>query len=217
MKIITSFSVFCIALIVVCRPFFGHSQRLILYQFGSSSTSVGQLTPRGYSPSGVTEGYFPPQMLFRPQFSDTFSQAHPPLFLPLFLNNNYASFTWETPQALTEGFYPYFFNSIYHPNKVIRDSVFVRFLDNFRAPRITNLVIVDAHNLSYFKVLDIISGTQVSLCLYNLSGRLLYSNKHYQNTYDMRDLSAGTYLYVVKMSYLGRERLDKGFVELIKK
>lgn len=82
--------------------------------------------------------------------------------------------------------------------------------------KVMDLVVVDGTKDCIFRVPEL-KGLNKSLIIFDASGGQVYESKEYFDDYDMRDLPAGTYYYIMTYVEEGQKKDIKGFVEVIRK
>lgn len=82
--------------------------------------------------------------------------------------------------------------------------------------KIMDLVVADGTHDCIFRIPDL-AGVSKSLVLYNQAGAVVYETREYQDDFDMRDLPAGTYYYILQYVENGERQTIKSFVEVIRK
>ena len=221
---------------------------LLILQFSlcAQTTLFGDFWPAGIAAAqtevsnGLTMGVGQAQVLRRPKCEAYIETSDSLYLLPHQSDERYAAFTFDVPTAHEDGTYYYHYHSLNSPEKLLTDSVYIRFLaadtteapddstDNpifppdtgrpsqLELPRVVNLVRIDHHGFHHFKVLNAASFSRMQLTLYDAHGVVVYQNNRYQNDFSMAHLSAGTYYYRLVVRYEKAEMTKNGFVELIK-
>lgn len=82
--------------------------------------------------------------------------------------------------------------------------------------KIMDLVVSDGTHDCIFRIPEL-AGIKKSLVMYNQQGVVIYETKDYYDDFDMRDLPAGTYYYILKYVENGKPQAVKSFVEVIRK
>lgn len=186
-------------------------------------------------PSGLTNGYLQPSLWVDPPIVDTVTVEDTGTFLfdlhdP---RSPYAPFVFDTAAATRSGWYRYTVREPYH-NGLRTDSLFVRFLPDSttnggndttrpRPPvppinpaRIVNLVVLDNHGLTRFRILNMSDYDRADVCLFDPAGRLIYRKRDYKDDFDFSGHTPGTYYYNVTLRKGGASTRHEGFVEVIK-
>lgn len=82
--------------------------------------------------------------------------------------------------------------------------------------KIMNLVIVDGTKDCIFRVPEL-EGLNKTLIIFDSRGGQVYESKEYYDDYDMRNLPAGTYYYILTYVEDGQKKSIKRFVEVVRK
>ncbi len=150
----------------------------------------------------------------------------------------YAPFQFDTAVATATGWYRYHVREPYH-NGIRTDSLFVWFLSIPTPPGpvipgdttlpqspvpspasaadIVNLVVLDDHDLTRFKILNLADFERAEATLFDRSGRAIYHSKDYRNDFDFANRTPDTYYYIVALHRGGTVTRQKGFVEVVER
>lgn len=85
-----------------------------------------------------------------------------------------------------------------------------------RDMKVMDLVVSDGSHDCIFRIPELASVAK-SLIMYNQQGEVVYETKEYYDNFDMRDLPAGTYYYILQYVENGKSQAIKSFVEVIRK
>lgn len=85
-----------------------------------------------------------------------------------------------------------------------------------RDMKVMDLVVSDGSHDCIFRIPELASVAK-SLVMYNQQGEVIYETKEYYDNFDMRDLPAGTYYYILQYVENGKSQAIKSFVEVIRK
>ncbi len=212
----------------------------------AQTTLFGDFWPMGITAAQtevsdkLTMGIWQPSVLRRPKCEAYIETTDSLYLLPIHNDERYVSFAFETPTALKDGFYYYHYRALNSPEKLLTDSIYIRFLisdtignpndstenpdsppdsvypPQLELPRVVNLVRIDHLGLHYFKILNADAFSRMQLTLYDAHGVVVYQNNRYQNDFSMAHLPSGTYYYHLVVMYKNTEMTKNGFVELIK-
>ena len=188
----------------------------------------------------LTMGVLQPQVLRRPKCEAYIETTDSLYFLSHQSDERYTAFTFDVPTAHEDGYYYYHYRALNSPEKLLTDSVYIRFLatdttetpndstDNpifppdtvgpsqLELPQVVNLVMIDHHGFHTLRVLNAASFSRLRLTLYDVRGLMIYQNDRYQNDFNMSHLPEGTYFYRLVAVSQQTEMTKNGFVELIK-
>lgn len=188
----------------------------------------------------LTMGVLQPQVLRRPKCEAYIETTDSLYLLPLHSDERYAAFAFEMPTAIKDGTYYYHYRALNSPEKLLTDSVYIRFLisdttgqpddsiedpptppdtvgpSQLELPQVVNLVMIDHHGFHTLRVLNAASFSRLRLTLYDVRGLMIYQNDRYQNDFNMSHLPEGTYFYRLVALSQQAEMTKNGFVELIK-
>lgn len=225
--------------VLLCWP-------LSLRAQSTQSTLFGDCNPMGITSAATTAtdlltvGIHQAQVLRRPKCEAYIETTDSLYLLPHHSDERYAAFAFEVPIATKDGTYYYHYHSLNSPEKLLTDSVYIRFLaddtigepndstdhpifppdtgqpSQLELPHVVNLVRIDHHGFHHFKVLNATSFSRMQLTLYDARGVVVYQNNRYQNDFSMAHLPSGTYYYRLVVRYEKAEMTKNGFVELIK-
>lgn len=82
--------------------------------------------------------------------------------------------------------------------------------------KIQNLMIAGGHSDMTFRIPELENIPQKKLVFFNRSGKVIFESKSYGNDFNMGDLDAGTYYYVLTYQKDGKDTVKKGFVEIVR-
>ncbi len=145
--------------------------------------------------------------------------------------------------ATATGWYRYHVREPYH-NGLRTDSLFVWFLHDTipdiptppgpvipgdttlpkppvpsltSAASIVNLVVLDGHDLTRFKILNLADFERAEVTLFDRSGKAIYHSQDYRNDFDFARHTPDTYYYTVALHRGGTVTRQKGFVEVVER
>ncbi len=195
---------------------------------------------------GLTSGYQQPNLWVNPPIVDTveIEDADTFVFDTHEAASFYAPFQFDTAVATRSGWYRYHVREPYH--KGLRtDSLFVRFLSDSvpdiptppdlpitpgdttlpkppvppqaSTASIVNLVVLDGHDLSRFKILNLADFERAEATLFDRSGRVIYHSQDYRNDFDFSQRKPDTYYYRVALHRGSTIIRQEGFVEVLER